>query len=260
MTLLAGQHAIVIPFAGRERWDRKLRWMEKALSLYPTWSLVLVGLNKEAFEKIQHRLGEAYFLRVHGVLWEEKPFRVRSVEMNEAVRQGILWGFAEGAQAACTWEAEGEVYPEDVEGMFALLHKSEGVDHVMAARLRLLGREIERSLVRLYYERIFATGISLAIDLSVYDTLCFSQVYLPSHSVIETLSRPFSCALLWQAEFLLRRKMKQAKSPISGQRTLEYPLRHWENHGYSGMWLRHATQVLWEIAVLAKIYRLRGDS
>ncbi len=249
MGRLADRIALVVPFAGRERWDRKMRWMEKALVAIPSADLVMVGLLEADFAQIRERLEGVGKERIHGVYRVGEAFVVRSAAMIEAVREGLLWSFSEGAVAGCSWDAEGEVDVADLVEILRLLRGTRGVDHVMAARLRLLGRDIKRPLVQLYYERILATGISLALDIATYDTLCFTQAFLPSAAVLQALEKPFVCTLLWQSEILLRLAYQVEET---GRKTLEYPLRRWEAQGYSGLFAQHFPQVVWEMGLLAR--------
>lgn len=252
MGRLADRIALVVPFAGRERWDRKMRWMERALASMPLVDVVVVGLLEGEFGQIGERLAEVGKGRIHGIYRAKAAFVVRSAEMIEAVREGLLWSFSEGAVAGCFWDAEGEVDVADLDGMLGVLRGTRGVDHVMAVRLRLLGRDIKRSLVQLYYERILATGISLALDIATYDTLCFTQAFLPSAAVLRALEKPFACRLLWQSEVLLR---LQVQVEETNRRTVEYPLRRWEAQGYSGLFGQHLSQALWEMGHLAWMAR-----
>jgi hypothetical protein len=98
----------------------------------------------------------------------------------------------------------------------------------MGARVSLLSHAIERSVVRHYLGRIFATLASLALRMRVYDTQCGAKLFRVSSTLADALRDPFISRWAFDVELLGRLLMGSALVPaISPQAIWEEPLHVW---------------------------------
>lgn len=98
---------------------------------------------------------------------------------------------------------------------------------VMGARIKLIGNQVERSLKRHYFGRIFATLTSnIILKTPVYDTQCGAKViqYQTARTLFEM---PFLTRWLFDVELLLRLKKTDSLKDV----VIEIPLDKWVEMG-----------------------------
>jgi len=78
------------------------------------------------------------------------------------------------------------------------------VEVVLGTRVALLGRDIERRLIRHYAGRTFATVASLTLNLPVYDTQTGAKLFRMNPHVAQIFSRPFGSRWVFDVEILAR--------------------------------------------------------
>ena len=100
---------------------------------------------------------------------------------------------------------------------------------VMAARVHLLGRRIQRSALRHYLGRLSATWIAIALDLRVYDTQCGAKLFRNGPHLRELFREPFLSSWLFDVEILARRISQGRASgrPPAREVVYEYPIPEW---------------------------------
>ena len=100
---------------------------------------------------------------------------------------------------------------------------------VMASRVAMLGRTIDRSTWRHYTGRVFATLASLLLGLRVYDTQCGAKLFRNIDAVREVFDRPFMSSWAFDVEILARllRSERAGKIPPVTRVVVEVPLRQW---------------------------------
>lgn len=121
----------------------------------------------------------------------------------EAVRLGVLRAFAGGAARIGYFDADLSTPLAEVAAMARALD-GEGVDLVFASRLKLLGRQIERRLLRHYLGRVYATLASMVLELAVYDSQCGAKLFRASAANRALFERPFLTRWLFDVEILAR--------------------------------------------------------
>ena len=102
-------------------------------------------------------------------------------------------------------------------------------DVVIGARVQLLGRDIRRNRARHYVGRVFATVVSLALGMPVYDTQCGAKLFRVTPELRSVLARPFLSRWIFDVELIARmvRERRQSGGPPVEQSSYELPLMKW---------------------------------
>src|SRR3954447_8476381 len=95
----------------------------------------------------------------------------------EAVRRGILHASRLGHRSVGFWDADLATPLEAIPEFIAVLDAHPEILMVLGSRVRLLGRRGERRAARHYLGRVFASVVSLMLDLPVYDTQCGAKLF-----------------------------------------------------------------------------------
>ncbi len=147
----------------------------------------------------------------------------------EAVRNGMLHAMALG-DAAYTgfWDADLATPLSSIPELLAKLTERPEIQMVFGARVRLLGREINRQAVRHYLGRVFATVASLMLRLPIYDTQCGAKLFRVTPEFKEILAAPFLSRWIFDVEILARfiTRHKTHRKYVY-ESIYEYPLPTW---------------------------------
>ncbi len=187
--------------------------------------------------------------------------RVHSLDVNrgkaEAVRQGVCAALASQPRPSYVgfWDADLATPLDAIPRLAAIMDERPQIQMVFGARVKLLGRSIERSWLRHYPGRIFATLVSMLLGLPIYDSQCGAKLFRATDEVAALFAEPFATRWIFDVEILarfIRARRAAGESNLAGG-IHEYPLEEWKD--VAGSKLGLADFVL-AIADLVRVYRL----
>ncbi len=145
----------------------------------------------------------------------------------EAVRQGLLSALHRGDTVVGFWDADLATPLVAIPTFMDVLATRPDVGFVLGARVRLLGRAIDRDTARHWFGRGTALAASLVLGLTVYDTQCGAKLLRPGPHADALFARPFSSRWAFDVE-LLARWIVAVGGPEAASTTLvEVPLDSW---------------------------------
>lgn len=159
---------------------------------------------------------------------------VLSLEQNsgkaEAVRQGMLWAIDSGAEYAAYWDADLATPLEEIVEFRNVLESDPTTVLLMGSRIRLLGRDIERTAVRHVLGRSFATAASLILKLNVYDTQCGAKMFRVCPEIRQIFQERFCSRWVFDVELLARMiaQSQDGNLPPAEDIICEWPIRRWK--------------------------------
>lgn len=163
-----------------------------------------------------------------------------NVGKGEAVRAGVLSVLESGhvPQALAVADADLSTSFDEMSRLARRLLESD-CDVLQGSRVRLLGKDIERSSLRHYVGRISATLISVVLDLPIYDTQAGAKVFSMRALNSSLFQEPFMSRWLFDCEIFLRARQL-------GLRVMEEPLERW-----------HARTLDSKVNITSYLYSLR---
>ena len=190
------------------------------------------------------------------------PERIRVLPLSRnggkanAVRAGMRDAADHGATYMGYWDADLSTPLDEVVRFRAVLDARPAIVGVLGSRVRMLGTQVERSSVRHYMGRVFATLASIVLRLAVYDTQCGAKLFRASPPVRAALAAPFRSRWAFDVELLARLDLasRAAGGPPVGELVVEVPLNRWVHVG--GSKLRPAAMVRATLELLA----VRGNA
>ncbi len=154
-----------------------------------------------------------------------------NVGKGEAVRRGIRVALRRRPSMVGYWDADLATPLEAIPQLCNVLRERPGLVLVMGSRVALLGRRIQRSGMRHYIGRIFATTASLVLGLPVYDTQCGAKLFRVTPDINTILDFPFRARWVFDVEILARMiAMSQSTASRPAHELIfEYPLDQWQD-------------------------------
>lgn len=147
----------------------------------------------------------------------------------EAVRAGMLTAIhLNGVAYVGFWDADLATPLNAILEFRATLEDDERLQMVFGSRVRLLGREVSRRLIRHYLGRAFASVASIALRLPIYDTQCGAKLFRATPELATVLNDVFLSRWVFDVELLARFiALEQGSSSYLHQSIYEFPLKRW---------------------------------
>ena len=180
----------------------------------------------------------------------------------EAVRQGILLAVERGAAAVGYWDADLATPLDEIPRFLDSLRHDPRRRMVLGARIRLLGRSIERRPVRQTLGRAFATVASTVLGLPIYDTQCGAKLFLVTDELRHAFERPFRSNWIFDVEVLARLLLLWPDGRQTAQEgaICELPLIHWRDVAGSKVRPSDFFRAVGELADIYWTYVRRGGT
>jgi len=153
----------------------------------------------------------------------------------EAVRKGLVYG----SEPNRNYDVVGYIdadFATPADEVIRLLDAMSAVEVqvVMGARVARLGARIQRTALRHYLGRLFASIASIILQLPVYDTQCGAKFFVNSDRLRNAVATPFHSRWVFDVELLGRLLAPSAtEGPLRVADFLEEPLRCWEDRAGS---------------------------
>lgn len=170
----------------------------------------------------------------------------------EAVRLGILEGIRRHAEFVGFWDADLSTPLEAVDDFLALARVRPEMEIILGSRVMLMGRDIRRQAWRHYLGRVFATAVSLALDLPVYDTQCGAKVFRVSDATAAVFATRFRSRWIFDVEVLAR--YLDQPTPADGlprrARIYELVVPRWHHRRGSHLRWTDAVRAMFDLAAI----------
>ncbi len=167
----------------------------------------------------------------------------------EAVRTGLLWAAGRGHAMAVYLDADLAAPLETATLLLGELAANPSLLCIIGSRIKLLGWQVQRSELRHYLGRVFATAASITLDLPVYDTQCGAKGVRLGREMQELLREPFLSRWLFDVELIAR--IRDALGPMAMR---EVPLPVWIDAGGSSLRLSDWLRAPWQLLQIRRRY------
>jgi glycosyltransferase involved in cell wall biosynthesis len=147
----------------------------------------------------------------------------------EAVRAGMKHSFDRGFALAGFWDADLATPLWEIPEFLNLLDQRPELDMVFGARVKLLGRKIERKSSRHYLGRVFATAASTVLRLAIYDTQCGAKIFRSTAQVRSAFEEPFLSRWVFDVEVIARYAVAMKSVQAAAAGIYEFPLHEWND-------------------------------
>jgi dolichyl-phosphate beta-glucosyltransferase len=178
----------------------------------------------------------------------------------EAVRNGMLRAIELGCDLAGYWDADLATPLDEIPRFAAVLARMPEALVVFGARVRLLGRSIERRALRHYLGRLFATVASVVLRLPIYDTQCGAKLFRVTPLTHALFAERFEVGWTFDVEVIARliRIRRQLGKDDAARLIYELPLEAWQDVHGSKVRPSDFARALLEMLRIQRRYLRRG--
>lgn len=155
----------------------------------------------------------------------------RNLGKGEAVRSGVLKAIEMGPAYVGYWDADLSTPLDELPRFIALYREMPDKVMLAGSRVKLVGRVIERRAIRHYLGRIYATAVTVLLNIPMYDTQCGAKLFRCTPLVASAFGVEFHSRWQFDIELILRiRHLAAARNgaPI-GSLIYEVPLNMWRD-------------------------------
>jgi glycosyltransferase involved in cell wall biosynthesis len=174
----------------------------------------------------------------------------------EAVRQGYLLASESHPDYIGFWDADLATPLDTIVRFIELAETRSELEIIIGARVKLLGRRIERRPVRHYLGRFFATAVSAVLDLAVYDTQCGAKLFRVSPPINALFDQPFHSRWIFDVEIIARliQSRRATALPQPEHMIYEFPLTEWTDVPGSKLTSADFIRAAWELLQIRRHY------
>jgi dolichyl-phosphate beta-glucosyltransferase len=181
----------------------------------------------------------------------------------EAVRLGILKALESDPVYLAMWDADLATPLDEISCFCEVLDSRPEVLMVLGARVKLMGRSIERPGTRHYMGRFAATLISFVLQLEVYDTQCGAKMFRANDITRSLFEEPFISTWIFDVE-IIARLLAIPEENLASQHECtiyELPLNEWRHMGASKVKGQDYAKALWDLYRIYSryLYPLRNN-
>lgn len=163
----------------------------------------------------------------------------------EAVRHGMLAGLHAEPSYLGFWDADLSAPLHELSDFIDALEVDPACLIVLGARVRLLGRTVDRRSWRHYPGRFFATAASASLGVPIYDVLCGAKLLRVGPTTDRLFAAPFLSRWAFDVELLAR--FFQLYGPDAVAHIVELPLQQWCHREGSKVRAIDLPRSLWDL-------------
>jgi len=169
--------------------------------------------------------------------------------------------FERGARYAGYFDADLAAPLSELSQLRRILQERQEVEVVLGSRVQLMGRRIQRSKLRHYLGRVFATAASESLRLPVYDTQCGAKLFRVSERTRSIFADPFITNWVFDVEILARliAGSRAESGPPASAVIYEHPLDEWVDVPGSKVRPSDFLRGIWELWLIHRRYLRRGS-
>lgn len=158
-----------------------------------------------------------------------------------------------GAELVAYADADLSAPFEELARILDRLGSDDSLTAVLGSRFRRLGADIERSELRHYLGRVYATLASLALGVGIYDTQCGAKAFRATPRLEAALVDPFEERWAFDVELLSRLTRESGPQPWSS--IVEEPLLVWRAKAGSKLRSGQAVRAAGELLRIGRRHR-----